>query len=81
LDEAGEQALLKTILNLKERQCTTIIISHRSIMLGVADKILMLRDGQVAKFGPRDEVLNALRHPSGAQIEQLPKSVGSSHPK
>ena len=30
-------------------------------MLGVADKLLLLRDGQQQAFGPRDEVLAALR--------------------
>jgi ATP-binding cassette subfamily C exporter for protease/lipase len=28
--------------------------------LGVADKMLVLRDGQQQMFGPRDEVLKAL---------------------
>jgi len=65
LDEAGEQALLTTLMSLKARNCTTLIITHRTSVLPAADKILMLRDGQVAAFGPRDEVLAKLRQPSG----------------
>ena len=61
LDEAGEQALMNTLMSLKARNCTTIVITHRTSVLPAADKILMLRDGQVAAFGPRDEVLDALR--------------------
>ena len=61
LDEAGEQALMNTLMSLKARNCTTIVITHRTSVLPAADKILMLRDGQVAAFGPRDEVLAALR--------------------
>lgn len=61
LDEAGEEALMNTLMSLKARQCTTIVITHRTSVLPAADKILLLRDGQVAAFGPRDEVLAALR--------------------
>ena len=61
LDEAGEQALMHTLMSLKARKCTTIVITHRTSVLPAADKILILRDGQVAAFGPRDEVLASLR--------------------
>ncbi len=61
LDEAGEQALMNTLMFLKARMCTTIVITHRTSVLPAADKILVLRDGQVAAFGPRDDVLAALR--------------------
>jgi len=64
LDEAGEQALLATLMALRVRNCTTIVITHRTSVLPAADKILLLRDGQVAAFGPRDEVLANLRKPS-----------------
>ncbi len=61
LDEAGEQALMNTLMSLKARNCTTIVITHRTSVLPAADKMLIMRDGQVAAFGPRDEILNALR--------------------
>jgi ABC-type protease/lipase transport system fused ATPase/permease subunit len=33
----------------------------------VADKLLFLRDGQVAAFGPRDEVLARLQQPTAVR--------------
>ncbi len=60
LDEAGEKALLATLLELKRRMTTTIIITHRTSVLPAVDKILILRDGKVAGFGPRDEVMTAM---------------------
>lgn len=60
LDEAGEKALLHTLTMLKSRGITLIIITHRTSVLPVADAMLVLREGQVAAFGPRDEVLAAL---------------------
>ncbi|MEK0428320.1 MAG: hypothetical protein RL001_847 [Pseudomonadota bacterium] len=52
---------MKTLMALKARQCTTVVITLRTTLLPVADKILLLRDGRIASFGPRDEVLAALR--------------------
>ncbi len=72
LDEAGEQALMNTLMSLKARKCTTIIITHRTSVLPAADKILALRDGQIAAFGPRDEVLAALRKASAPRAMPAP---------
>lgn len=72
LDEAGEQALMTTLMSLKARKCTTIVITHRTSVLPAADKILLLRDGQVAAFGPRDDVLAALRQASAPRQVAVP---------
>jgi len=61
LDEAGELALMATLAYLKSQGCSVLVITHRTSVLPAADKVLMLRDGQVAAFGPRDEVLSALQ--------------------
>ena len=37
-----------------------IIVSHRINVLVTADSLMVLRDGEVAKFGPRAEVLSSL---------------------
>jgi ATP-binding cassette subfamily C exporter for protease/lipase len=60
LDEAGDAALASAVSELKGRGTTFVLMTHRSSILGVADKMLLLRDGQSAAFGPRDEVLAAL---------------------
>jgi ABC-type protease/lipase transport system fused ATPase/permease subunit len=40
------------------------IVAHRMSVLSVSDKILVLRDGRVEAFGPRDEVVARLQaHP------------------
>jgi len=35
-------------------------MTHRTSVLAVAHKMLVLRDGQAQAFGPRDDVLKAL---------------------
>ncbi len=77
LDEAGEQALMNTLMSLKARKCTTIIITHRTSVLPAADKILALRDGQIAAFGPRDEVLAALRKANAQRAMPAPKAAAA----
>ena len=60
LDEAGERQLMATLAELKQSGCTTVVMSHRANVVSLADKLLILRDGQQQAFGPRDEVLKAL---------------------
>jgi len=61
LDQAGDQALLDTLANLKQQGRTVIIITHRSNVLSQVDKILLLVNGEAALYGPRDQVLAALQ--------------------
>jgi ATP-binding cassette subfamily C protein RsaD len=56
LDAVGEQALAQALAYMKPT--TTIIFStHKTNLLGLADKIMLLQNGQVAQFGDRDGVL------------------------
>ena len=60
LDDQGELALVKAIAGLKKAGCTVVLITHRTSVISSVDKVLALREGQVAAFGPRDEVLKGL---------------------
>src|SRR3546814_8413285 len=55
-DSQGEEALKNTLHALKAQGCTVILIAHRINVLQHVDKVLVLRDGVVHKFAPRDEV-------------------------
>jgi ATP-binding cassette subfamily C protein EexD len=61
LDEAGDLALLAALQALKTAGTTVLVISHRASVLPAIDKLLVLREGQVAMFGPRDEVRQQLQ--------------------
>lgn len=57
LDTAGEQALMNTIRRLKEAGKSVVMITHKTNALSQCDFILVLQDGAVQAFGPRDEVM------------------------
>ena len=57
LDEQGELALANALNTLKQKKTTVIVISHRSGILSVLDKLLLMRDGQMIDYGPREEVM------------------------
>lgn len=61
LDEMGEMALLQAIASVKARGATVVFISHGHRLLGVADKLLAIRDGGLLAYGLRDQVLAHLQ--------------------
>jgi ATP-binding cassette, subfamily C, bacterial exporter for protease/lipase len=61
LDDEGENALLNAVLLLKQQGKTVVLISHRQGVLKVADRLVILHDGQLVASGPRDGVLAALQ--------------------
>ena len=79
LDEAGDAALAQAIAELKARGTTFVIMTHRTSVLAVADKMLVLRDGTQQAFGPRDEVLAALNQ-AAAQANQQAQGARPSAP-
>ena len=77
LDQLGEDALVSCIQALKSRNATVIVIAHRPSILRHVDKILVLRDGAVQMFGPRDEVIPKVT--GQAVAGQLPKQADQAH--
>jgi ATP-binding cassette, subfamily C, type I secretion system permease/ATPase len=64
LDAEGEEALMAAIDAMKTNGATVVIISHKPSVFRAADKMLVLRDGRIELFGPRDQVMNRLMKPT-----------------
>jgi ATP-binding cassette subfamily C exporter for protease/lipase len=64
LDAEGEEALLGAIDAMKANGATVVIISHKAGIFRPADKMLVLRDGRLELFGPRDQVMSRLMKPA-----------------
>jgi ATP-binding cassette, subfamily C, bacterial exporter for protease/lipase len=80
LDDAGEAALMQTVLQLKAKGKTVFLITHRASALAVADRMLVLHDGQIKAYGPRDAVLASLRPQPSARKEPPIPTAGSAQP-
>lgn len=68
LDEVGDAALNQAIASLKAQGTSFVVITHRTSVLAVSDRMLVLRDGLQQMFGPTGEVLQKLR---GAPAQQV----------
>jgi ATP-binding cassette subfamily C exporter for protease/lipase len=69
LDDVGEAALLQAINGMRQRGKTVVLITHRTSIIGATNKLLMLRDGATAAFGPTNEVLKALQEANQKQLQ------------
>jgi ATP-binding cassette subfamily C protein EexD len=79
LDEQGEIALGNTINRLKKENATVIIVTHRSNVLAHVDKLLVLNDGLLTVYGPKDQVIAHLQKQASVPKEGMsPQSPADS---
>ncbi|OFW80820.1 MAG: hypothetical protein A2887_02960 [Alphaproteobacteria bacterium RIFCSPLOWO2_01_FULL_40_26] len=64
LDAEGESALNSTILRAKENKITTIVITHRTSVISICDKVMVLKDGEVKAFDSAAVVLGKSSQPT-----------------
>ena len=88
LDDEGNRALRKAIVDAKSRGAIVIIVTHKEDILEDMDLLLVMANGTVDLFGPRAETLQKwrerFRRPirSAATVDTMPGSNGqaSRHP-
>lgn len=67
LDSEGEDALMSALDALKASGVTIVVVSHKPNLFRAADKILVLREGRMELFGPRDQVMARFTQPAAVQ--------------
>lgn len=60
LDEVGERALAVAIAHLKGTGATIFVITHRTTILAQLDSLLVMSEGALSMYGPRDKVMEEL---------------------
>ena len=60
LDDAGEYALMMALRIMKERGVTVLFVTHKTNLLGLADKLILMQDGLVTKYDTTQEVLASI---------------------
>lgn len=67
LDSDGDEALTRAVRAARERGAIVIVVAHRPVGIEGLDQLLMMREGRVQAFGPKDAVL--------AQVLQRPQPI------
>ena len=60
LDDAGEYALMMALRVLKDRGVTVIFVTHKTNLLGLADKLILMQDGLVRAYDYSQKVLDSI---------------------
>jgi ATP-binding cassette subfamily C protein len=68
LDNEGDEALNSAIRAIRARGGVAVVITHRPSGLAAVNLVAVLKDGRIAAFGPRDEVLQSFVRPVPSQV-------------
>jgi ATP-binding cassette subfamily C protein len=71
LDTEGDEALTRAVRAARERGAIVVVVAHRPIGIEAVDMLLVLKDGRMQAFGPKDQVLGQVlqRVPPPAPIK------------
>jgi ATP-binding cassette subfamily C protein len=57
LDSEGDEALTRAVRSARERGAIVVVVAHRPVGIEAMDQLLVLKDGRVQAFGPKETVL------------------------
>jgi PrtD family type I secretion system ABC transporter len=57
LDTEGDEALTRAVRSARERGAIVVVVAHRPIGIEAVDQLLVLKDGRMQAFGPKETVL------------------------
>ena len=68
LDAEGEAALSRAILGVRQRGGVVLLVAHRESALAPCDRILLVQDGELRAYGPKEEILRP--HPPHIDVRK-----------
>src|SRR5262245_24669666 len=81
LDAEGEAALTRAIKGVRERGGIVIVITHRLNVLAAVDMLLVMGEGKILAFGPRDQAITHVTRPSPAGASPRPTPSHHAAPR
>jgi PrtD family type I secretion system ABC transporter len=71
LDAEGDEALTRAVRGARERGAIVVVVAHRPVGIEAVDQLLVLKDGRMQAFGPKEQVLGQVlqRVPGPAPIK------------
>jgi ATP-binding cassette subfamily C protein len=67
LDTEGDEALTRAVRGARERGAIVVVVAHRPIGIEAVDQLLVLKDGRMQAFGPKEQVLGQVLQRVAAQ--------------
>jgi ABC-type protease/lipase transport system fused ATPase/permease subunit len=81
LDSEGEDALMHALQGLKQRGTTVVAVTQRRRLLGVADKVIVMRDGQVERTATQAQLQAQAQQAQQSQVAAAQRSAAVvAHP-
>lgn len=82
LDEVGEQALIATLRHLRERGATVVVTTHRPRVIGIMDRMLVLKGGRQVGFGTPKDLFAAVQRAQPVSPPELESATTAAptHP-
>lgn len=78
LDAEGEAALTEAIQGVRARGGIAVVVAHRPSALASLDQILVMANGRIQVFGPKNDVLNKVTRPAGVPLKVVSGPEGSA---
>ncbi|EHK79203.1 ABC transporter ATP-binding protein [Sinorhizobium meliloti CCNWSX0020] len=75
LDAEGEQALSEAIMSVRSRGGIVIVVAHRPSALASVDLVLMMNEGRMQAYGPKEQVLGQVLRPQQVERQNALKVV------
>lgn len=69
LDAEGEAALTEAIQGVRARGGIAIVVAHRPSALASLNQVLVMANGRIQAFGPKNEILNKITRPAGVPLK------------
>jgi PrtD family type I secretion system ABC transporter len=63
LDTEGDEALSRAVRSARTRGAIVVVVAHRPIGIEAVDQVLVMKDGRMQAFGPKDTVLAQVLQP------------------
>ncbi len=76
VDSEGEEALTAAITSVRSRGGIVAVIAHRPKALEGVDHVLVIGEGRVQSFGPKEEVLKKVLRPAAAPLRVVAEGQG-----
>ena len=75
LDAEGSEALNTVVCDLKDENRSVVIMTHRPTAISACDRLLVLEQGSVAGYGPRDDIIRSMMKNAG-DVQRLVQRAG-----